>query len=97
LKRITLLSGARADLEEAIEFLETKKAGLGIALLSRFHEELPRIRRLPLAAPFVFKPFRRIPLKPFSYGIIYSVEEDEISVVAVMHDRRNPDYWKHRL
>lgn len=97
MRRIILLSGARTDLDEAVGFLEKKQKGLGIALLSRFYRELPKIQLFPLAAPFVFKPFRRVSLKPFSYGIVYSVEEDAISIAAVMHDRRNPDYWKHRI
>jgi plasmid stabilization system protein ParE len=97
LKKIVFLAGAKADLDEAMAFLERKRKGQGIALLARFHEALPRIQQFPSAARFLFKPFRRVPLKPFSYGIIYSVEEHEISIIAVTHDRRDPDHWKHRI
>ena len=30
-------------------------------------------------------------------GVLYSIEDDGIFILAVMHLRRDPDYWKHRL
>lgn len=31
------------------------------------------------------------------YGILCTIEDDLILIVAVMHFSREPDYWKHRL
>jgi len=33
----------------------------------------------------------------FPYGVIYSIEQDEILILAAMHLRRHPDYWKKIL
>lgn len=32
----------------------------------------------------------------FPYGIVYSLEQDEILITAVMNLRRHPDSWKSR-
>ncbi|WP_424204564.1 hypothetical protein [Sulfuricaulis sp.] len=32
----------------------------------------------------------------FPYGIIYRVRFDVIEIIAVMHLRRSPGYWKQR-
>lgn len=40
---------------------------------------------------------RRCLVNRFPFGVIYSVEQGEIFILAVMHLRRHPDYWKDRL
>ena len=39
---------------------------------------------------------RRCLVHRFPYGVLYSVEPEGISILAVMHLRRDPDYWKQR-
>ena len=34
--------------------------------------------------------------KVFPYAVLYSIEPDYILVVAVMHCRREPGYWRNR-
>jgi hypothetical protein len=36
-------------------------------------------------------------MKRFSRSIIYRDEDGVVYVVAVMHQRRHPDYWKSRV
>jgi len=33
----------------------------------------------------------------FPYGILYSLLDQDIVVVAVMHLHRKPDYWEKRV
>ncbi len=40
---------------------------------------------------------RRILLKRFPYAVIYLPLHNKIVVIAVMHQRRRPDYWKTRI
>lgn len=35
--------------------------------------------------------------KRFPFGIYYTIEDDYILIIAVMHMSRNPGYWKSRL
>jgi len=39
---------------------------------------------------------RRCLVNRFPFGVLYSVEPTSIFVIAVMHHRRRPDYWKNR-
>jgi hypothetical protein len=40
---------------------------------------------------------RKRRFKKFPYGIVFRVHDGEIFVLAVMHLRRKPGYWKDRL
>jgi toxin ParE1/3/4 len=40
---------------------------------------------------------RRCITHVFPYGILYTIEQNLILIVAVMHFSREPDYWKHRI
>ena len=33
----------------------------------------------------------------FPYSILYTFREDDIMILALKHDRRDPDYWRYRL
>jgi plasmid stabilization system protein ParE len=33
----------------------------------------------------------------FPYALLYRVEPAEVVIVAVMHQRRRPDYWLGRI
>jgi toxin ParE1/3/4 len=97
LRKVILLSGAKTDLREASRFYDLKRPGFGDIFLSRFHQALSQVREYPLAAPVVYRQYRKMKLEQFKHSIVYHVEADKIVVVAVMHNRRNPDYWKRRI
>ena len=40
---------------------------------------------------------RRCQTKQFPYGIIYTIENDDIIIIAVAHLHREPEYWKARI
>jgi plasmid stabilization system protein ParE len=33
----------------------------------------------------------------FPYSILYTFREHDIMILAVKHNRRDPDYWRYRL
>ncbi len=37
---------------------------------------------------------RRLVLHRFPYAVLYRIVADEVQVVAVMHTRRRPGYWR---
>jgi plasmid stabilization system protein ParE len=98
LKRPILLEEAKADLEEAVSYLEAEKRGLGKgAFLAEFHKTLGLIREHPLAARKIFEDFRKRKVHNFKYDIVYVLDSNVVVVYAVMHQRRDPDYWKGRI
>jgi toxin ParE1/3/4 len=94
--RLEFHPAARAELNEAFEYLENEGRGLGANLLAEVAAVTDRILRYPLAAPRVGRDARTAPVKNFRYQIVYKIKGDLISIVAVMHNRRRPGYWKGR-
>ena len=68
---------------------------------SRFYDEMSGVFRRILARPFGYKQFdppaRRAFTDGFPYAAIYVTRPDVVWIVAVMHVRREPNYWKGRL
>ncbi len=95
--RITFLLPAESELDDAWAWYENQLPGLG----RRFLDEVRQGRAQILAFPNAWHPLeggiRRYRLKRFPYGLIYSVESNEIVVIAVAHLHREPDYWRDRL
>ena len=89
------------DLEDAVLWYETKRDGLGLRFRSAVIKAEQRLAQNPgLGAPVVGRSVprgvRRLRLKRFPYSLFY-VDDGEVVVVAVAHDRRRPGYWKDRV
>ncbi len=97
MKRLKFHAAARIELQEAFDFYESKSPGKGSSLLDEIDTVIDRIVRYPLAAPAAGRGARIIPVKDFEYQIVYKLKGDLITIVAVMHKRRRPGYWKGRI
>ena len=83
---------AFAELEAAASNYEEQRSGLGDRFLVEARKSQERIAELPAAARQVRDSIRRRRIQKFPYFLYYSVEADEIVVVAVAHRRRRPKY-----
>ena len=95
------VSAALDDLEDAVLWYEAKRDGLGLRFKSAVQRAEQRLAQNPgLGAPVVGRSVprgvRRLRLKRFPYSLFY-VNDGEVVVVAVAHDRRRPGYWKVRV
>jgi len=94
---IRLLKPALTELDDGIVWYEEQVSGLGIEFLDEILETFKRIKLNPDAwAPFSDRT-RRCLVHRFPYGIIYQIRENEISIIAIAHLHRKPDYWKDRM
>jgi toxin ParE1/3/4 len=93
-----LTAPARIEYKQSIQYY-LKAAGSAIAY--DFDEAVAAALDLICAAPFQDKliapDVREKLLDGFPFSIIYSVEDDEVVVLAIKHHRRRPDYWKTRV
>ncbi len=83
-------------MNEAARFYEEHREGLGQDFLTEIEKSITSITLRPNAGTKVGSRFRRRILPRFPFGIVYSIERDRVIVVAVMHLRRRPGYWKAR-
>lgn len=90
---------ARAEYREAALWYSRQKPRLGSEFVSAVEAALAAIVENPERYAPVDHGVRRYPMKRFPYRIHFLHLEDRNQVViyAVMHVRREPDYWKHRL
>lgn len=95
--RIVARDEAEADIAEAALWYERQRAGLGREFIGEVDSCFDSIGRQPEIFPVVYRSARLGLLRKFPYLVIYRVFPELISVVAVMHGRRNPRRWKSRI
>jgi plasmid stabilization system protein ParE len=88
---------ANREYTEAAEYYARIQGELG----GRFYDEVEGlildIRRQPDRFRQFDAPARRHFSDVFPYAVIYLDEPDRVWIVAVMHMKRQPGYWRDRL
>ncbi len=87
---------AESEFLEAIEYYEESELGLGYDFSIEVSATIQNIVTYPTMWPVIEEDIRRCLVHRFPYGVVYSIEQGEIFILAVMHLRRHPDYWKSR-
>ena len=95
--KITYLDAADAEFQEAIDYYNEQRAGLGFEFSDEVKEAVTRIRNYPEAWTPLSKRTHRCQVHRFPYSIIYEARSDEIIIVAIQHHRRKPNNWRKRL
>lgn len=94
--KVAFHPAARAEFEQAIEYYEGCATGLGYDFALEVYAAIERVTAFPLAWPVLEGELRRALVNRFPYGVLYTPEAERISILAVMHLHRHPDYWKSR-
>ena len=94
--KLTFHPDADAEFFESIEYYEQCEIGLGQDFSIEVYSAVQIILNHPIAWPIIEDDVRRCLINRFPFGILYSIEENEIFILAVMNQHRNPDYWKYR-
>jgi plasmid stabilization system protein ParE len=98
-KHFHLLSdvAADADIEAAFEWYESEQLGLGLEFLDEVRAAYTRILDGPFKYEELRSGIRRAITRRFPYGIYFSVEDELIFVIAVLHTAREPAEWQFRI
>jgi plasmid stabilization system protein ParE len=88
---------ARFKIREGAAFYEGCRESLGRAFLEAIEEAIREMALDPRRWHTIGGRFRRCLVRRFPYGIIYCIEPDAIRIVAVMHLKRKPGYWRKRV
>jgi len=94
---VEFLEPAENELKEAISYYNEQNEGLGFEFALEVQKTIERISQYPDAWTELSKRTRRCRCNRFPYGIIYYLKDDLIIIVAIMHFKRKPDYWKNRI
>ena len=98
MKRIEFLSEAIEEFEEAADYYESAREGLGGEFREEFERLSLKIRRGPRQFPqYKQTGLRHTILRRFPFVVYYREMAESVVVYAIAHGRRRPDYWKNRL
>jgi mRNA-degrading endonuclease RelE of RelBE toxin-antitoxin system len=90
------LTSTLAEFIDAMNYLDARRQGLGSELRDEVDRAIELIQRKPDTWPLITDNIRRYRLRRFSFFIIYELLDDTLNIVAIMHTRRRPGYWKDR-
>jgi plasmid stabilization system protein ParE len=93
--RLKFSGRAVREIGEAFAWYEEQSKGLGSEFELAFELQLKRLEQVPLLYTEVIPGVRRTLLPRFPYGVFYTVKNDLVQVLAVVHNARNPRRWPH--
>jgi len=89
---------AQQELDDASDHYDSIDLELGDSFLEEINDCISRILMFPLAWPKAqHGSVRRCRTHRFPYSLIYDLEDEQVFILAVMHESREPNYWVDRL
>ena len=88
---------ARLEYREAAAFYESRRPGLGAGFSLEVEATIRRILEAPRRWREIEQDVRSCRTRTFPYAILYGLDHDSLLIVAVMHLRRKPGYWRQRV
>jgi len=83
---------ALTEYSAAVEFYTGNNLELAQNFINSVEDAIFRIIESPKRYPVTDEDIRRCLVRKFPYAILYTIEDEYILIVAVMHYSRNPEY-----
>ncbi len=96
MKEVRFHPDARAELLAAIRFYREEVVGLGRTMAGELRSALERITEFLRSGSPDGDDLRKVFLDRFPFTLVYRANQGEIEVLAVMHQRQRPGYWRTR-
>lgn len=88
---------AQIEAENAIEFYERRRTGLGAKLRAALELTIERISEHPESGREVIPGVRRIVVPKYKYRVFYVVEADRLIVVGIYHASQSDEDVPQRI
>jgi toxin ParE1/3/4 len=96
-RRVEYHQGAIADVKSAVEWYQKRSPTAALNFIEELQRAAATIREAPERWPIGKNNTRRFLLWRFPFAIIHSEQESVVTIWAVAHGSRRPEYWAHRL
>ncbi|MBV9341758.1 MAG: type II toxin-antitoxin system RelE/ParE family toxin [Acidobacteria bacterium] len=96
-KRLEYHQGAISDVKSAVAWYQKRSPKAALDFLEELQQAAKTIRQAPERWPLGKNNTRRFLLWRFPFSLIYSEQEAVITIWAVAHGSRRPEYWTRRL
>jgi plasmid stabilization system protein ParE len=93
---VVLRPEAQAEFDEAFNWYEKQRPGLGVDFAAHVQDVLDRISASPELYAQVFQDVRRAVMRRFPYSVFYKIEPQRVVVLAIFHSSRDPKTWQAR-
>ena len=90
---VELAPGAETDIREAFTWYRERNALIADAFRAEVFDTIDRIGDAPLAKAADEAGNRKRVLHRFPYSVVYELQQQTVTVLAVAHHRRKPAYW----
>lgn len=81
---------------EAVKHYTEQRVEVAQAFINAIEDAVYRIRESPTRYPASDEDTRRYMVRRFPFGVFYTIEQDYILILAIVHCSREPGYWKNR-
>jgi plasmid stabilization system protein ParE len=95
--RVQYHAGAAGDVKQAVAWYQKHSPKAALDFIEELQRAVETIRQAPGRWPIGANATRRFLLWRFPFSVIYSEHNSAITVWAVAHASRRPDYWLKRL
>ena len=96
MKAVKFHPDAESEMITAAAYYEGQQPGLGRRFLASVQDAVNRIMLNPELYPIVELDVYLCLTKTFPFGVLFRNQLGKIVIMAVMHLRRDPNYWKNR-
>lgn len=94
---IRFLPEAKTEFDDAADWYERQRAGLGADFVARVRDLLKTIAIAPERHAPVYGPVRKALVSRFPDIVVDREESTEIVVISVFHTSRDPSVWQSRV
>jgi plasmid stabilization system protein ParE len=91
---VQLAPAAEGDIGDAFLWYRERNALVADAFRAEVFDAIDRIAKAPLSRAADEEGNRKRVLKRFPYSVFYEVLGSTVTILAVAHHRRRPDYWR---
>lgn len=88
---------AEADYRESVDFYAEDSREIAREFAREFRAVVDLLRERPLIGSPHIEGTRRKLFPRFPHAVVYDVIGEQITVIAVSHQRRDPQYWVDRV
>ncbi|HPI20555.1 MAG TPA: type II toxin-antitoxin system RelE/ParE family toxin [Candidatus Kapabacteria bacterium] len=93
---VYFLEPAENELVEAVNYYNMQSYGLGFEFAIEVQKAIERIIQYPNSWSKLSTRTRKCRCNRFPYNVIYSLKDETIIIIAIMHTKRKPNYWEKR-
>lgn len=94
--RVRILKEAYEDIRDGRRFYDAQERGLGRYFSCTIHADIRSLRNFAGIHPVKYGYYRML-VRRFPYSVYYDKDGVDVTVVAVLDNRRDPDWIGHRL